>query len=278
MSVLVTGATGRVGRRVVDQVLAAGEHVRALTRTPEKANFPVEVEVVHGDLTHPESLQRAVKGVESAYLFPLPDAAPEFARLAAAAGVRRIVVLSSSSVLDEDEANYSGAYHRAVEQAVAAQDVEWAFVRPDEFASNVLWKWGHSIRSERTVRAAYPRAARALIHEADVADVAATALLDDTSAGEAYELTGPESLTQVEQVRLIGEALGMEIRFEEITHAAAREEMLHFMPGPVVNMVLSYLAKSEGQEATVLPTVQEVTGKPGRHFKEWAAEHRAEFS
>lgn len=278
MYVLVTGATGRVGRRVVDQVLAAGEHVRALTRTPGKASLPAEVEVVQGDLTQPETLQRAIEGIEAAYLFPMPDAAPEFARMAAAAGVRRIVVLSSSSVLDEDEANYSGAYHRAVEQAVEEQDVEWAFVRPDEFASNILWKWGHSIRSRRVVRAPYPEAARALIHEADVADVAAAALLDDTSIGKKYELTGPESLTQVEQVRLIGEAIGEEIAFEEISHAAAREEMLHFMPEPVVDMVLTYLAKSVGREAAVLPTVEKVTGKPGRNFKEWATDHRADFS
>lgn len=277
MTVLVTGAAGSVGRHVIDRLLAAGARVRALTRTPDTAGLPADVEVVRGDLTRPETLRAALSGVDRAYLFPLPETAREFVGLAEAAGLQRIVVLSSSSVLDETGGNHSGVYHRTVERAVEASRLDWTFVRPDEFAGNILWKWGHSIRTEGLVRAPYPGAARALIHEADVAAVAAAALLEDGHAGRAYELTGPESLTQSEQVRAIGEALGRQLRFEEVTPEQGREEMSRFMPEPVVDMVLAYLARSVGRPATVLPTVEKITGRPGRPFAQWAADHAADF-
>lgn len=275
MNVLVTGASGHVGRNVVDQLRAAGVKVRAMTRTPESVRFPSDVEVAAGDLTAPTELDRALDGMERMYLFPVPDTAREVAERARRAGVSRIVVLSSSSV--RDEANHSGAYHRAVEQAVEDSGLEWTFVRPDEFATNILWKWGHSIRTEGVVRAPYPAALRALIHEVDVAAVATAALLEDAHVGRSYELTGPVALAQAEQVELIAQATGRDLRFEEVSHEVARAELVRFMPAPVVDMVLRYLAESAREPQPVLPTVETVTGRPATPFLTWAREHAAEF-
>ncbi|WP_017604176.1 NmrA family NAD(P)-binding protein [Nocardiopsis alkaliphila] len=277
MTILITGATGRVGRRVVDAVLRSGERVRALTRDPENARLPVGVEVVRGDLKQPDSLATALGGVDSLYLFPEPSTARAVVETAVEAGVQRIVVLSSSSVLDESGDNHSGEYHRVVERAVAASGVAWTFVRPDEFAGNVLWKWSASIRAEGVVRAPHADAVRVLIHEADVGDVAAAALLEEGHADRAYLITGPEALTQAEQVRVIGEVLGRDIRFEELTHEQGRAAMLGSMPEPVVDMVLGYLAEAVDSPPRVSSVVEEVLRRPARTFKQWVEDHRSDF-
>ncbi|MBO2462641.1 NAD(P)H-binding protein [Actinomadura violacea] len=276
MEFLVTGASGHVGRNVVKLLAEAGCAVRAMSRTPGRLVAPEGVRVVPGDLERPASLTAALSGVERMYLFPVPGTVTEVVERAARAGVRRIVVLSSSSV--HDETTHSGSHHRAVEHAVERSGVEWTFVRPDEFATNLVWKWGESIRTERTVRAPYPESRRALIHEADVAAVAAAALTEDGHAGACYELTGPELLDQREQAARIGEAIGADIRFEEVAPEEARRELVRFMPEVVVDMVLGYLADASETPAPVLPTVEKVTGRPGTPFERWARDHAAEFA
>lgn len=276
MTFLVTGASGHVGRHVVAGLHAAGAQVRATSRTPRETRVPSKVEVVQGDLTDPASLDEALRGVERMYLFPVPQTAPEVVERAVRAGVRRIVVLSSNSA--EDATNHSGAYHRAVEVAVEQSGLEWTFVRPDEFANNVLWKWGHSIRTERVVRAPYARARRPLIHEADVAAVATAALLEDGHVGQAYDLTGPEALDQREQVARIAAAIGVDVDFREVEPAEAKADLVQYMPEPVVDMVLAYLERSVDTPPLVQPTVEKVTGRPGTPFAQWALDHAAEFT
>ncbi|AYN38965.1 NAD-dependent epimerase/dehydratase family protein [Streptomyces dangxiongensis] len=278
MTVLVTGATGSVGRLVTDHLLAAGVAVRALTRDPAAAALPDGAEVWAGDLLRPHTLTAALHGVERLYLFPVPETARAVVAAAEEAGVRRIVVLSSSSVLDTSGDNHSGEHHRAVERAVAESGVEWTFVRPDEFASNVLWKWAESIRTEGVVRAPYGAAPRVPVHEADVAAVAAAALLEDGHAGQAYLLTGPEAITQSGQVRAIARAVGRPIAFEEITPDQARKDMAAAMPAPVVEMVLRYLADAVVHPPVPVDTVERVTGRPARTFARWVADHAADFA
>lgn len=277
MNILLTGATGRVGRHVADGLVAMGHHVRALTRTPSTAALPAGVEVVQGDLEQPGTLPKALVGIDRMYLFPVPGTAREVAALARDAGVRHIVVLSSSSVL-EDADNPSHQHHRAVERAVEESGVDWTFVRPDEFAGNALWKWGDSIRTENVVRAPYGKAARAVVHEADIAAVAVAALLEDGHAGARYLVTGPAALTQIEQVRVLAEAIGREIRFEELSRAAGRAAMSGFMPPEVVEMLLDYLAASAAAPGPVTDVVHKVTGREARTFASWAAEHIDNFS
>ncbi|WP_309505994.1 NAD(P)H-binding protein [Streptomyces pyxinicus] len=274
----MTGATGSVGRLVTGHLLAAGVQVRALTRNPASAALPDGAEVREGDLLRPDTLRAALDGVERLYLFPVPETARAVVSAAEEAGVRRIVVLSSASVLDTSGDHHSAEHHRAVEHAVEESGVEWTFVRPDEFASNVLWKWGESIRTEGVARAPYGAAPRVPVHEADVAEVAAAALLEDGHAGQAYALTGPEVITQAGQVQAIAEAVGRPVAFEEITPDQAREEMTAAMPAPVVEMVLRYLTDAVAHPPVPVDTVERVTGRPGRTFARWAADHAGDFA
>lgn len=279
MTILVTGATGNVGRNVVEQLVDAGEKVRALTRNPGSARFPAGVEVVPGDLARPQTVRAAMDGVRSCYLFPLAYLAPQvqsyddvvdtraIVPLAAAAGVRRVVLLGSS---DPD--------FLELEKVVERSGMEWTILRPGEFAVNMLDYWGPSIRAANVVRAAYADAMGTPIHEADIASVATAALLEDGHAGARYELTGPQVLTIREQVAAIAEGIGRDIRFEELTHEQARAELIELgMPPQVVDDLILWYPEDYASLVPSVHSVERITGRPGRTLAQWAADHADQF-
>ncbi|MCT2583321.1 SDR family oxidoreductase [Actinophytocola gossypii] len=284
--ILVTGASGFVGREVVAQLAAAGERVRAMSRNPSRLSVPDGVEVVRGDLLEPSSMAAALTGVDRMYLFPEPRTAVEVVAAARAAGVERIVTLSSGAVtagLDTD-------YQYPVEQAVEASGCEWTHLRPGEFASNTLRLWGPSIRTERVVRHHQPDWRGLPTHEADIAAVGVAALLGDGHHGRAYDLTGPERLSPRDQVRALSDALGEEVRIEEVTAERARE-LLHELGGWAAenaDFLTGFESYSPSEipdhtpeewDAMIvpLPTVEEVTGRPARTYAQWARDHVGSF-
>ncbi len=284
MTILVTGATGNIGRLVVDKLLASGRQVRALTRSPDKARLPTKVEVVQGELTVPQSWPAALVSIESVYLFPVLDGIHQFLDMAKRAGARRVVLLSGASAAGEterDRQSWTYPQYRAVETAVEGAGLdEWTFVRPGPFAANLLW-WAHSIRTEGVVRAPYGDAVYPLIHEADIAAVAALALTENGHAGAKYTLTGPELTSQVEQVATIGKAIGRDIRFEELTEEQWRGSVGRFLPPGVVTDLLRYWSETAKDPSTalpVVPTVERLTGRPARTLLQWAADHAHDFS
>jgi uncharacterized protein YbjT (DUF2867 family) len=278
MRVLLTGATGHVGRHVVEQLAAAGHEVRAMTRSRD-AVFPGGVEVVRGDLLDPGSVP--VDGVARMFLFPEPRTAREVVARAVAAGVDRIVTLSSGAVTG----GYDTDFQLPVEQAVEASGLAWTHVRPGDFASNTERIWGPMIRADRVVRYPGPDAPSLAIHEADIAAVAVTALLEEGHAGRWYDLTGPELLTRRQQVAAIGAALGEEVRFEEVGAEEARGILTRQGGWAAENadFLLGFaeysadgpsMADVDWEAALVpLPTVEEVTGRPARTFARWAREN-----
>ncbi|WP_405448762.1 NAD(P)H-binding protein [Streptomyces achromogenes] len=275
--ILVTGATGNVGRNLVRELLDAGARVRALTRDPRRAGLPDGVDVVRGDLTDAESLASALRGVERAFLFPVHGRLQAFLDAATRAGLKQVVLLSSQSVVDEHlSRERMGRLNAADEQSVIASGVPWTFLRPGPFMVNDLpWAWG--VKAEGVVRAAYGDAATAPVDERDIAAVAARALLDDEHVGLAYELTGPQSLTQVERVRILGEVLGRELRFEELTPEAARERMTRHLEAETVDSLLRMFARQAGTTVPVSTAVEDVTGRPAHTYAEWAAHHAGDF-
>jgi uncharacterized protein YbjT (DUF2867 family) len=286
MTILVTGATGFVGRHVVSQLAEAGERVRAMTRNPARASVPAGVEVVRGDLLEPPSVAEALVGVDRMYLFPEPRTAVAVVAAARDAGVKRIVTLSSGAVsggLDTD-------FQLPVEQAVEASGCEWTHLRPGEFASNTLRLWGPSIRAERVVRHHLPDWRGLPVHEADIAAVGVAALLRDGHHGKAYDLTGPERLSAREQVAAISAALGEEVRLEEVPAEQARDilkglggwaaDNADFMTGfePYsATSIPDFTVEELDAMLEPLPTVEDVTGRPARTYAEWAREHVEDF-
>nr|CEL23240.1 Oxidoreductase [Kibdelosporangium sp. MJ126-NF4]CTQ94402.1 Oxidoreductase [Kibdelosporangium sp. MJ126-NF4] len=267
----MTGATGTVGRQVVQQLVRAGQQVRALTRNPAAANLPAEVEVLAGDLAVPQTVAPALADVTGMHLIsfagegyaPL-ETAPEIVDLAAKAGVRRVTVLT-------------GYQEGPVERAVEAGGFEWTHVQPVEFMANALG-WAESIRSEGVVREGFPNLPSAKVHEADIAAVAVTALLEDGHAGRSYPLTGPEALTVVDTVRTIGAAIGRDLRLIELTEAQVRDQFRAAgQPDELIESLIGFSRNPPAEVHTVLPTVEEVTGRPARTFAQWAAENAEAF-
>ena len=146
------------------------------------------------------------------------------------------------------------------------------------FAANALSWWAPQIRDGgNLVRWPYLAAPTAPIHERDIAAVAVRALCDDGHVGTEYVLTGPQSLTQFEQISTIGDVIGRSLRIEEISPEDAKQEFLTLMPAPAVNMLFGAWAAAIGQPAYVTSTVAEITGAPARTFHDWAADHAAAF-
>ncbi len=266
MTILITGATGAVGRHLVAALVDRGEPVRAVSRKPDEANLPAGVEVAapgRADL---------YDGVDRMFVFPFEDGVDEWIGAAVAAGVGRFVVLSSLAAAGEfprDIGSASYTHHRAVEQAVTSRTGDWTILRPGTYANNLLaWAW--PIRSGAPVRAPYLRSAQAPIHEADIADAAAAALTEDGHRGRIHPLTGPQSLTRIEQVAAIGAAIGREIPLVEISPDEFRAEVGQLVPEPIVAMLLDYWFDT-------LTEPDRVRGHAHRTLEEWARDHRADF-
>lgn len=279
--VLLTGATGRVGRLVVDHLLAADVPVRALTRRPTEARLPSAVEVASGDLCVPESLEAPLQGVRTVFLVwtaPPPTAEAVVARLAA--HVERVVFLSSPHQTPHpffQQPNPVAVLHAQIERLIAAAGLASTILRPGMFASNALNWWASQIRSSDVVRWPYGGAETAPIDERDLASVAARTLREDGHAGGDYVLTGPESLSQADQVRIIGDVVGRRIRLEELSPEDFRRETVGTWPSAVVDMLLAAWKATLGRPAFVTSTVSDVVGVPARSFRQWAADHADAF-
>ncbi len=267
MTVLVTGATGSIGRRVVDHLLAAGAvGVRALTADPARAALPPGVDVVVGRLHRPATVAAALVGVDRMYLAPVPETAAEVLDLAVAAGVRHVVDLSG-----EPESWWGG-----VTRAVEASGAAWTHLWPGDFMENAL-AWAPQIRATGAVREPWPRAASTPIAADDIAAVAAAALGGDDHVGRALPLTGPEVLTRVALLDRLGAALGRRLRFVESSRddaVAALAEAMGEDAGWYVDTVLAGLAEHPPEPD---PTVEEVLGRPATTFARWAADHADRF-
>lgn len=272
MTFLVTGATGTVGRHVVAELVKAGLPVRAMTRNPAGAQLPEGVEVVAGDLAAIDSLPQAFDGVEALHLinFAGDDYAPlangeAIVELAAKAGVKRVTVLG-------------GRADGPLEQALAASELEWTLINPVEFMSNTLKWWAQSVRAEGVIREPFGGRLSAMVHEGDIGAVIATVLAQGGHDGRTYTLTGPQALTTTEKVALLAEAIGKDVEFVELTPEQATQMWQSYGMGEeTIGFLLDALGNTPEVGYTVVPTVEEVTGRPARGFAQWATENAAAF-
>ncbi|MFF5985236.1 NAD(P)H-binding protein [Streptomyces olindensis] len=270
--ILVTGATGTVGRQVVAELLARGHQVRALTRDAAKAAFPAGVETVEGDLTAPDSLVPALEGITGLHLITFGGAAltpletgPRILELARSADVRRITVLH-------------GGGPTPLEDAVRADDeVSWTVLMPVEFMANAL-EWADGIAASGEVSEPFVDRLSAMVHEGDIGAVAAVALTEEGHSGQEYVITGPEVLTVGDKVKTIAAAAGREIALVELTEeeAVARWRAA-YLPEDVIGFLLEAYGNTPEVGRTVAGTVEKVTGRPARTFAQWAAEHADVF-
>jgi uncharacterized protein YbjT (DUF2867 family) len=272
--IVVTGATGNVGRPLVQALAQAGEQVTAVSRNASTTAVP-GVRRVQADLADPATLKPAFDGADVLFLLTSGDflaaggSVSDVLDVARASGIGRIVLLSSQGVA-------TGSHPATLEEPVVQSDLEWTLLRPGGFHSNTL-AWAPAVRAQRMIAAPFGEIALPTIDPADIAAVAAAALRDNTHVGKAYELTGPAPISPREQARAIADVLGEPVRFSEQSREEARAQMLQYMPEPVVESTLNILGNPKPAEQQVSPDVERILGRPGRTFADWATHNATAF-
>jgi uncharacterized protein YbjT (DUF2867 family) len=277
--IVVTGATGNVGNQVARILAHSGEYVRALVRNPDQSNFPSGVDVVRGDFTDPQTLERAAGGADALFLMlPAMDANLEegIARVASRAG--RVVFLSSALVsIDTTDTSFIAQRHAAVENAVRKHASSWTILRPGYFAANALRWWLPQLRTSDVLRWPHANARFAPIHERDMAEIAVLGLTTGAHAGAIYTVTGPAAVTAAEQLALIGKSARRTLRYEQVNDQVARQT-LAFLPRPLLEGILASWERATHEEPLVSDDVARALGKPARSFAVWAGDNAAAFA
>lgn len=274
-TILVTGATGNIGRPLVNHLIDAGVEVRAVSRSGSP--FPTPV------LTVPTAAA-GLPGADAVFLNSRAligelDATVDLAR---ACGVRKLVALSAINADDDDARQPSrvrGDRNRECEQVVVASGLDWVSLRPTVFASNFAGMWSGQIRSGDFVSGPYAHASTAVIAEDDIAAVAATALLTDELTGQRIPLTGPQSLTNTELIEVIGTVLGRDLQYVEIPPDAVRERFAAIgFPAQFADAYIGLLEAGTGRPAMVTDHVPRIIGRPATPFSRWVTANLALFT
>lgn len=277
--IVVTGATGNVGRPLTQALADAGEQVTAVSR--HAAAVPDGVRHVVADLAEPTSLAPALEGAKALFLLlsgelHAPEARPaDIIDLAAASGVRRVVLLSSQGVATRP-LGPSRIAMRAVEDALRESGLDWAVLRPGGFASNAM-AWAESVRTQGTVAAPFSDVGVPIVDPVDIAECAAACLLDDRHLGGVFELTGPEVITPRQQAAAVATALGSAVRFHELTREEARAAMTRFVAPELADDTLDIIAAPNPAELRISSDVERVLGRAPSPFSDWVARNIAAF-
>jgi uncharacterized protein YbjT (DUF2867 family) len=277
MTIVVTGATGNVGRPLVSELVAAGVRVRAVTRTPDTATFPDGVEVA-------TSAADALAGASAVFLNSraLGDDLADVVALAQRSGTTKLVALSAINADDDfsrQPSRVRGDRNKEVEQLAVESGLDWVSLRPAVFASNFVGMWSAQIRAGDVVGGPYAAASAAPIVETDIAAVAAHALLTDELVGQQIPLTGPHAFTNSELVHVIGTVLGRPLRYVEVPPDVIRERFVALGLGAeFADAYAAMLAETLDKPALVTREVEKITGHPATPFVQWVSDHRDLFT
>ncbi|WP_406635754.1 NAD(P)H-binding protein [Amycolatopsis sp. WGS_07] len=272
--IVVTGATGNVGRLLTESLAKSGHAVTAVSRgvTSPMPSRPGITPMV-ADLADADSLAPALKGAEALFLLVSGAGAhvngEAVLQAAAEAGVERVVVQSSQAVGTRPDKD-SHAPLAALEETVRSSGLEWTVIRPGGFTTNAF-AWILSIRAQRKVFSPFGDVALPAVDPLDIAAVAEAALTEDGHGGQTYVLTGPEATSPRQRAEILGNVLGERLEFVELDRDQAREQMLQLMPEPVADGTLAILGEPTPEELRISPDVEKVLGRSATSFESWAS-------
>jgi uncharacterized protein YbjT (DUF2867 family) len=277
MTIVVTGATGNVGRPLVAELVAAGAQVRAVSRAPDTAGFPSGVEVV-------DSAAEALPGASAVFLNSraLGELLPDVVAQSRKAGVRKLVALSAINADDDfsrQPSRVRGDRNLEVEQLAVGSGLDWVSLRPSVFATNFAGMWGAQLRAGDVVAGPYATASSAPIVESDIAAVAARALLTDDLVGQRVPLTGPQAFTNSELVEVIGAVLGRRLQYREVPNDVVRQGFAGIgFPAEFGDAYMAMLAETLDKPVLVTHDVEKIVGRPATPFAQWVSQHRDLFT
>ena len=277
MTIVVTGATGNVGRPLVAELVAAGARVRAVTRAPKTAGFASRVEVV-------DSAADALGGASAVFLNSRalgPDL-PNVVAQSVRAGVTKLVALSAINADDDfsrQPSRFRGDRNKEVEQLAVDSGLTWVSLRPTVFATNFVGMWSAQIRAGDVVGGPYAAASTAPIVESDISAVAARALLTDDLVGQRIPLTGPQTFTNSELAEVIGAVLGRPLQYREVPADMVRQRFVGLgFPAEFADAYIAMLAETLDKPAIVTHDVEKILGRPAVPFADWVSQHRHLFT
>jgi len=277
MTIVVTGATGNVGRPLVAELAAAGARVRAISRAPKTAGFPPRVEVVG-------SAADALTGASAVFLNSraLGEQLPKVVDQCLRAGVTKLVALSSINADDDfsrQPSRFRGDRNKEVEQLAVESGLAWVSLRPTVFATNFAGMWSAQIRAGDVVGGPYAAASSAPIVERDISAVAARALLTDDLVGQRIPLTGPQAFTNSELVEVIGTVLGRPLQYFEAPKDMVRQRFIGLGFGAdFADAYTAMLEQTLDKPALVTHDVEKILGRPATPFAQWVSENRNLFT
>lgn len=276
--IVVTGATGNVGRTLVRLLAEQGHEVTAVSRRITRADAPPGVRTVAADLSRPiaglPALADAVFLLIGGDLMMAGDPAKVIAPFA---DHGKIVLLSSQGVVTRPDSLSHGQVFAAYERAVMDSGADWTILRPGGFASNA-YAWAPSVKESRTIAAPFGEVGLPVIDPDDIAAVAAAVLTRTGHAKAIHELTGPAPITPRRRAEAIADAIGEPITFIEQSREEARAQMLTFMPAPVADTTLDIIGTPTPREQAVSPDVEKILGRRAATFADWAKRNAAAFA
>lgn len=277
MTILVTGATGNVGRPLVDLLISAGADVRAVTRHPEHADFSPQVKTI-------ETARAGLRGATAVFLNSraLGEDLTDFVDQAVREGVTRLVALSAINCDDDvsrQPSRFRGDRNKEVERCAVDSGVEWVSLRPTVFASNFLGMWAGQLKAGDAVRGPYAAASAAPIADRDISEVAARALLTDDLVGHRIPLTGPQAFTNADLVTVLGDILHRPLEYQQVADDLVRQHFAGLgFPAGFADAYLAMQAATVTVPAIVTHEVDRILERPAETFASWANRYRAEFA
>jgi uncharacterized protein YbjT (DUF2867 family) len=277
MTIVVTGATGNVGRPLVAELVAAGATVRAVSRAAKPTEFSPRVQVFG-------SAADALPGASAVFLNSRAlgaELSPVVQRCLRA-GVTKLVALSAINADDDfsrQPSRFRGDRNKETEQLAVDSGVAWVSLRPTVFATNFAGMWSAQLRAGDVVAGPYAAATTAPIVESDIAAVAARALLTDELAGQRIPLTGPQAFTNAELVDVIGAALGRSLQYREMPADVVRQRFIGLgFTGEFADAYTAMLAETVDKPALVTHEVEKILGRPAVTFAQWVGQHPELFT
>ncbi len=279
-AILITGATGNIGRELCKTLCAQNVPFRAMVRAHngEPATQIDGAKVVAGNFNDERSIAEALEGVDQAFLLTNSSELAEvqqvtFVDVAKRAGVKHIVKLSQWTA-DPDSPVRFLRYHAAVEHKVRESGIAYTFVRPNLFMQGLL-AFRNTIVGQGKFFAAAGAARISAVDVRDIAAVAAAALTGDGHRGITYDLTGPEALTHGEMAEKLSEAVGREIRYVDVPPQAMMKTLLNIgLPRwQVDGLIEDYAHYRRGEASTITTGVHNATGTPPRSFDDFARDY-----